>query len=604
LSAVVRRRLAVEGATFIEEGRVGWKKSLLFGLIIAFVVLGTAGYRVVGSGTDGTPPPQQQVAAQVVAPVDRQVSAPDRELTPSPEPAPPAESAMSPKEELAVPVPAYGVNAGHPAAVDAGMAVLDRGGNAVDAAIAAAYAVGVAEPFGSGIGGGGAALVVAFDEEAITYDYRDVVNASGTIPASDIGIPGFVAGMEALHAEYGTIDLAELIDPAIRVAEDGVEAYQMLADQLRFAADRLPVADLPHLYPGGRPLQVGDLMVQTELAETLRTIAAGGSAEFYRGEISERLASVDGIDLPSLASYEVKLRAPVAGTFGGYEVLSAPPPLAGATLVQMLQIAEAMGAAEHEPGSPEFVHALAMGWRAANHYRTWELADPDFVDVPTDKLTDADLNTALAAQIPADGLLELPSDGPLDAAGGETTHLTVVDADGTMVAMTNTLTNIWGSGRYELGFMLNDQLGIFGGQHANQPAEPGKRAVSSTVPTIVLDTEGRPVLGLGSPGGSRIPAAVANVVTRWALHGETLVDAVAAPRFHLNGRVLHLEEPTTGLVDALRAYGYDDVGGPPFSYYFGSVQALEVDYDAGEVRGTADHRRAADWRAGDRTSDG
>ena len=434
----------------------------------------------------------------------------------------------------------------------------------------------------------------------VAYDYRDVVNAAGQIPATEVGIPGFVAGMDALHADYGTLDHAELVAPAIAVAEDGIDTYEMLAHQLGVHARRMPRGDLPHLFPGDRPLQLGERLVQPELADTLRAIAEGGAEAFYSGPIAAALdARVDGVDAASLAAYEVRRREPVAGPFGDYTVVSAPPPLAGATLVQLLQVAEAMGLADHEPGSDAFVHALAMGWRVANHFRTWQLADPDFVAVATDELTDAAHNAVLAAGIPLDAMLQGDPEAVLDAGAGETTHLTVVDADGTMVSMTNTLTSLFGSGLYVDGFFLNDSLGIFGGQVRNQPPEPGKRAVSSTVPTIVLDAEGRPVLGLGSPGGSRIPNAVAGVLARWALHDVQLADAVAAPRFHLHGSELHLEDLDADLVAGLRRRGYG-VAGPPFAYYFGSVQALEIDYDAGVIVGTADPRRAGAWRAEER----
>jgi gamma-glutamyltranspeptidase / glutathione hydrolase len=533
---------------------------------------------IAGCGRTGPP-----VADDAAAPRQAEVATLDGLETP----APPAH-----------PVPYYGVNAAHPAAVEAGMTVLAAGGNAVDAAIATAYAAGVAEPFGSGIGGGGAALVVEQGGEPVAYDYRDVVNRSGQIPASEIGVPGFVAGMEALHADYGTLDRADLVAPAIAVAEDGVETYEMLAHQVNLHARRMPQDRLPHFFPGGRPLQVGERLVQPELADTLRVIADGGAAAFYEGALAEALAAaVEGVDGASLAAYDVRRREPVAGPFGDYTVVSAPPPLAGATLVQMLQVAEALGLAEHEPGSAAFVHALAMGWRVANHFRTWQLADPDFVEVATDELVDATVNAVLAAGIPADAILEGDPGELADAAGaGETTHLTVVDADGMMVSMTNTLTSLFGSGQYALGFFLNDSLGIFGGQVRNQPPEPGKRAVSSTVPTIVLDGHGRPVLGLGSPGGSRIPNAVAGVLARWALHDMPLAEAVEAPRFHLHRSELHLEDEQPDVADSLRGRGYK-VSGPPFSYYFGSVQALEIDYDTGALVGAADPRRAAAWRA-------
>ena len=187
-------------------------------------------------------------------------------------------------------------------------------------------------------------------------------------------------------------------------------------------------------------------------------------------------------------------------------------------LVQLLQIAEAMGVADHKPGSAEFVHDLASGWRLANHYRTVEMADPDFVDVITDHLTDVERNARIAATVPADALPEVGR--LLEDVGGETTHLVVVDADGMMVSMTNTLSNFWGSGQYALGFFLNDQLRYFQPpEGSGHPPEPGKRPHAYSTPTIVFDAEDRPVLAVGSPGGRRIPHVMGQVLLLWTLLG-------------------------------------------------------------------------------------
>ena len=548
---------------------------------------------------------------------------------------PPAEAAPEPEPPEEDPGPAlsqFGVSAGDPDAVAAGMQILEAGGNAVDAAVAAAFAVTVVEPFASGIGGGGAAIVAWPDQEPVNYDYREVVAQDGQIPASDTGIPGFVAGMAQLLDEQGSLDLAEVLQPAIDLAREGTSTSETLATQLRNSAHRLPVNELPHLFPDGSPLSAGAPLVQDELADTLERLAEHGAADLYHGELAATLAArIDGIDEGSLAAYEVQRSTPPSGTFAGYEVHAASPPLPGVGLIQMLQVSEALGAEEHPLDSADLVHAIAMSWRVADRSIASDLGDPEFVDVPTDRLTDPARNAEVAAEIPRDGLLasapigqehplpimamaaspspQLPAEP--SAAGmagvgsgpdaGNTTHLTVVDADGGMVSMTNTLTNFWGSGQYTSGFFLNDQLRRFsvGSGSSSNVAEPGRRSVSWSLPAMVSDAEGRPVLGLGSPGGRRIPMVLTQILVRWGLHGQSLEEAVAAPRFHLEGDELHVEEPLPGTVaDDLRGRGYVGLAVPGPPLYFGSVQALEIDHDRGEIIGARDTRREADWSVG------
>lgn len=558
--------------------------------------------------------PRAEVAEPDEGPVPAEPS-----LEPAPPPAhqgeladpPPEPVDEEPEEDPGPVLGAYGVSAGDTAAVAAGMGILEEGGNAIDAAVATAFAVAVVEPFASGIGGGGAAVIAWPGEDPVAIDYREVVAQDGRIPGSNVGIPGFVAGMGELLEAHGTLGLAEVLEPAIALARDGSPTSQTLATQLRNSAHRLPVGRLPHLYPGGRALNAGEPLVQTELADTMERLAEHGTDDLYEGEIAATLsASIDGIDGASLAAYGVQRSSPASGSFGGYEVHAAAPPLPGTGLVQMLQVAEAMGAEDHRLGSADLIHTIVMAWRVADRSIASVLGDPDFVDVPVARLTDPERNAELAAEVPRDGLLATrpaPDQPPgqltlaTTATGpGNTTHLTVVDADGVMVSMTNTLTNFWGSGQYELGFFLNDQLRRFsiGGGSSNVP-EPGRRSVSWSLPALVTDQEGRPVLGIGSPGGRRIPNVLTQVLVRWGLHGQSLEEAVAAPRFHLEGADLHVEQlPAGEVADELYARGYASISVPSPPLYFGSVQALEVDHEAGAVKGARDTRREADWDVG------
>lgn len=503
-----------------------------------------------------------------------------------------------PTEDPAPTLTEAGVSAGHPAAVEAGVEVLAAGGNAVDAAVATAFAVSVVEPFASGIGGGGAALVVPTDPEEppLAYDYREVVAGDGVIPPTGTGIPGFVAGMAELHDEHGELPWAEVLAPAIELAEDGHPASAMLAEQLRVGHGSNVIARNPQFASGGQPLGTGDLLVQPELAATLATLAAEGADAFYTGQISAELVGVDGIDAESLAGYEVMRGEPAGGSVGDYELLAAMPPLPGAALVQQLQVAEALGAGELEPGSAEFLHVMASAWSVADETVNTVIGDPAFVDVPVAELTDPERNASIAADLPAASVVTTASAAGAvpPAEPGNTTHISVVDSEGLAVSMTNTITIFWGSGESVGGFFLNDQLSRFdavGTTQANTPA-PGRRSVSWAVPAVLADADGRPVLVLGTPGGRQIPNILSGVIMRWALHGETLADAVAAGRAHAEGSTLRVETmPSQEVVDALAGYGYTPEVVAPEVRLFGSVQALEIDHDEGTVTGAQDDRR-------------
>ncbi|WP_341358948.1 gamma-glutamyltransferase [Georgenia sp. M64] len=487
----------------------------------------------------------------------------------------------------------FGVSAGHPAAVEAGTAILRAGGSAADAAVAAAFAIAVVEPFASGIGGGGAAIVAPTGGEPEAYDYREVVGQDGVVDARGTGVPGFVAGMAELHEAHGRLPWADLLAPAVELAE-GHPVSDFLALRMRSDYGPSAVADLPHYAPGGVPLAAGQELVQEELAATMRAIAEEGEAAFYSGALADDLAAA-GIDKASLAAYEVVRSAPVRGPVGDLEVLAAPPALPGVALIQMLQVAEAAGAGSAEPGSAEYIEDLSTGWQVADASVQSVLGDPAFVDVPVEELTDPALNAELAAGSSASAGRDDGDVRAADLVPGNTTHLTVVDTDGLMVSMTNTITSFWGGNdaRTVGGFFLNNQLSRFDSisSDANR-AEPGRRSVSWSAPTVVVDGEGRPVLGLGSPGGRQIPNILANVLARWILHDQPLPDAVVAPRFHLEGATLTAEELPPD-AEELSARGWTLRTVPVEDAVFGSVQALEVDHGSGRVTGAADTRREA-----------
>ncbi|WP_380169602.1 gamma-glutamyltransferase [Jannaschia sp. R86511] len=533
----------------------------------------------------------EQRAAPDDAAAPSDAGSPPPATTPTPTPPPTVEPAPSATPAAAA-LESRGVASGHPLASRAGMEVLEQGGNAVDAAVATAFADAVLTPSASGIGGGGVALVAA-DGVTANYDYRDVVNESGTVPDDGLGVPGFVAGMGRLHADHGSLPWQDLLEPATRLAREGVPVSGFLAGAIATGSGQRATGDLPQFRrESGGTLGEGDLLVQEDLAETMAVIAEEGPAAVYDGSLTTALAEVPGLDAESLAAYEVEVAEAAAGPVGDYTMVSASPPHPGAAIIQMVQVAEAGGIAGTDPGSAAFVDLQTRAWRVAQSSVEESIGDPAFVDVPVAELTDPERNAAIAADL--DGAPQALAAGPSGSSAENTTHISVVDADGRAVSMTNTVTNYWGSGREVLGFFVNDSLERFddiGDSDTNAPA-PGRRSVTWSAPTMLLDDRSRPVLVLGTPGGQQIPNVIASVVTRWALHGEDLADVVPADRFFYDDGVLSLE--SSDLTDPLAALGWTvEVLPGSARTRFGSVQALAVDWDTGEVSGVADTRRSA-----------
>lgn len=485
-----------------------------------------------------------------------------------------------------------GVNAGHPLAADAGMQMLEQGGNAVDAAVAAAFAVSVVEPYASGMGGGGSALIADSDGETSAMDYREVVAQDGVIPASNTGIPGFVEGMSQLHEERGSLDWSELLRPAVAMAQGGVPVTETLVQRIA-AGGGAATANLEQFWPGGTTLGVGDRLVQTDLADTLRTLQNEGAEAFYSGNLADSLSQVDGIDHDSLREYSVQRSVPPQGEVGDFQVVSSSPALPGLALIRMMQRLEDNDIAQVDPESAEYIRRVSEAWVDAEQIVQTQLGDSDFVDVDAESIL---LHSASSDETPLASGNSPVADSKNMLSPGNTTHLTVVDRDGTVVSMTNTLTEFWGSGTEVGGFFLNDQLSRFSTVNSpmNQP-EPGRRSVTWSNPALVLDGQNRPVLGLGTPGGANILNILANTLSRWALQGQTLEQAVAAPRFRLDpASGTLLVEPE--MMDAPVASELAQLPWPTQTSapgLFGSVQALDINYDDGSVSGPTDTRLEA-----------
>ncbi|GGF22114.1 gamma-glutamyltranspeptidase [Halobacillus andaensis] len=498
----------------------------------------------------------------------------------------------------------YGVSASNPLAVEAGMEVLEKGGSAADAAVTVSYVLSVVEPYGSGIGGGGETLYHPADGEPITYVYNENAPLNGEMPEDNVGLPGFVKGMETLNADLGNLEMSELIQPAIDIAEEGFAVDNSLHGRLKAAQYRMPISDLPHLYPGGTPVNPGVEIKQEALADTLKVIRDGGAESFYNDQLGQNfLANTSGHTEQDLTQYEVKTAAPAMGSFAGYDVITAPPPFGGTTLIQSLNMVEDLDLEKAAANDQDYIHLLGEVIKRSYSDRLSNISDPEFNQINVDEMT----SDAYAAQLAEDiSLSDLSedyeiNDSPADEADHDnTTHFVIVDKEGNMASTTNTLSNFFGSGKFVDGYFLNNQLSNFSETPGSVNApEPGKSPRSYTSPTI-LAKDGQPVMGIGTPGGKRIPMMITDVLTRHLLLDEPLEDVVEAPRFYVEEEEVIMEEAFADSLDEdvkqqLQAKGYtlDTYNSDQF---YGAIHSLVIDREEGFMYGAADSRRAGDWQ--------
>jgi len=520
--------------------------------------------------------------------------------------------------------PAHGsrgmVVTNHPLASAAGAEMLAGGGNAIDAAVAALFALGVAEPMMVGCLGAGHALLRRADGTHTVIDsyatapaaarpdmYRpvadgwpDYMEAEGrdnSVGLRSVGVPGALRGWCEMLARFGTLPLATVLEPAIRHAERGFRVTGYLAECITEAAPdlaRFPESARVFL-PGGRPLRRGEVLVQRDHAATLRTIAAEGAEALYGGTLGKRLVEHmerEGglIALDDLARYRTVERAPVRGSYRGFEVIGAAPPTGGGIhLVQILNILEGYDVTGLGYGTADGVHLVAEALKIAFADRAAATGDPAFVDVPVARLVARDYAAARRDEIDMARAGAHPAGIP--AAGSpHTTHLTVADGDGNVVAATQTINSLFGSKAMVpgTGLLLNNTMALFDPHpgHALSVA-PGKRMTSSMAPTIVL-RDGRPRAALGLPGGVRIFASVLQALLNLIDHGMSLQEAVEAPRVFTQGQELEVEQAVPERVRSqLAARGHDVV---PVAHVAGGMCAVGWEPD-GTLTG------AACWRA-------
>ena len=451
-----------------------------------------------------------------------------------------------------------------PAAARVGRAVLESGGNAVDAAAATVFAIGVARPQSCGIGGGGFMVFRSAQGKTDTLDFRETAPAAfrpRTLKSKGlhtdftghltVGVPGTVAGTQAMLKRYGTISLARAVRPAERLARGGVRVTPEVAAATKENAKRLKLfpASRRQYLRRGKPLRAGSRLRQRDMAATLRRIIRSGPRGFYRGvnarrivadmRRASRLKGDRGImRLRDLARYEAKWRAPLTGSFRGRQIVAMPPPTSGGiAVVQMLNVLEGFDLKASGQSSANSLHSIIEAEKQAFADRGEYVGDPGFVKVPTQRLISKDYAAQRRALIRPDRAQNYkPGLGPRSAGSsgtemGSTTHVSVVDRQGNAVALTCTIEQEVGSAVIApgTGFLLNNELTDFGDPGTANAARAGKRPRSSMSPTIVVE-DGRPVVVTGGAGGSRIIMGVLFTVLNRVEYGLDLPRAVDAER--------------------------------------------------------------------------
>jgi gamma-glutamyltranspeptidase/glutathione hydrolase len=481
-------------------------------------------------------------------------------------------------------------------ASEAGVEVMRRGGNAVDAAVAVGFALAVTYPQAGNIGGGGYMVIRLADGRSAAIDYREVaplaatrdmyLDSTGRLTNKSIvghlasGVPGAVAGMADALARYGTMPLREVMQPAIRLARDGFAVDSGLSRSLESSRSLLEQFGGRDVYfPNGRALQPGERFAQPALARTLTLIAERGAAAFYQGEVGDSLVAElrrggGIITKADLAAYRPVAREPLRTTYRGHTLFSMPPSSSGG-----VTISETLNVLETYPklppfGSAAYAHILGSAYQRAFIDRNNKIGDPAFVRVPLDTLTSKAYARQLRATIdPARATPTAQLSARQLSEGSHTTHYSVVDARGNAVATTTTLNNSYGSGVYVTGagFLMNDEMDDFAAQ-PGQPnmfglvqgeqnaIQPGKRMLSAMSPTIVLDSAGRVLLVAGAAGGPTIITGTSQVILNVIEFGMPLADAMRAPRLHHQALPDSLTYEETGLrpavLDSLRAMGH------------------------------------------------
>jgi len=515
------------------------------------------------------------------------------------------------------------VSAGRAEAAEIGRDILSRGGNAIDAAVAVAFAMGVCEPNANGIGGGGFMLIRdGKTGKSVFLDFRENapadaspsmytpkapgsnydVNLANVYGGKSVAVPGEVAGLLYALEHYGTMTAKEVISPAAQLAREGFVVTPLLhADMEEHAPQLKQYGDGWKIYlQNGEAYPVGSILRNPDLANTLDKIAEGGKDAFYKGEIADRIIAQvqkDGgvLSHADLEGFTVRVLEPVHGTYRGYELISSPPPSSGGThVLQILNVLENFDVSALEVNSADYLHLFSEVFKICYADRAKYMGDPNFVKVPLKGLLSKDYARELAARV---DLIKAQKPAPGDPWKHEstsTTHFSIADKEGNLVAVTRTINHFFGSCvvPQDTGFLLNDEMEDFTlDPDSKNAVAGGKVPLSCMSPTFILK-DGKPFAVLGSPGGIRIISSVVQVISRMIDHGMTLEDAVACPRIgdDQTDKIIYESRISPEIIEKLKEMGH-----PVFAYddwhrIMGSVNGCVILPD-GTLQGAADPRR-------------
>lgn len=505
-----------------------------------------------------------------------------------------------------------------------GAEIMEKGGNAVDAAVAMGFALGVCEPFTSGLGGGGIATIHTAEGKDIFIDFREIAPAGATLDlyvdaegknngntksgGLASGVPGEVAGMLYMLEKYGTMSRQQIMQPAIDLANNGYVVSPTMYGAIADEYERMigEYSELGQYYlKDGLPYEVGDTVTNPDLAKTLQLIAENGADAFYKGEVAEAIVAAvqkhGGVmTTEDLANYKAEERVPVTGTYRGYQIISAPPASSGGThIVEALNVLENYDIGAMEVNSAEYLHLFSETFKACFADRAAYMADTAFADVPLDGLTSKDYAKTIYEKI-TDGSQDWTAGNPAQYEGNSTTSFSIADKEGNVVTVTQTIECFWGSkiAVEGYGFIMNDEMHDFSTSlDSVNKLEPGKRPLSSMSPTIVLREDGSSFMSVGSPGGLRIWPTVTQVISHVIDHNMDIQEAIDTARIFDNGTDTGINYESGGVTPvtadvaaALEAQGHAVTDKGEWQLFFGGVQGIVYQED-GTLRGGADPRR-------------
>ena len=515
------------------------------------------------------------------------------------------------------------VSAGKYEASQAGLEIIKKGGNAVDAAVAVSFALGVCEPQASGIGGGGFMTIHSEDGQDTFINFREIApalatpemwqkDAEGNVISNQkqkggksVGVPGTVRGMEYAFQNFGSgnVTWADVIQPAIDLAENGYKVSPTLYNDATNSYDAMidyPELGKVYLREDGLNYEIGETIKNPDLAKTLKKIAEGGADAFYTGPIAEAIVKATNLyggvmTMDDLANYQPKIMEPAKGTYRGYQIISSPLPSSGGShVIEGLNILENFDMSSYEYDSKERLGLMTEVHKMIYNDRGKYMGDPEFVEVPIKGILSKERAAELAKLItPGESVGEYEEISPWQYEHEDTTHYSVADKKGNMVAVTQTVNYYFGSNIIPAGtgFCLNDEMDDFSADPESPNAiAGGKCPLSSMSPTVVLKEDGSPFMVLGSPGGTTIITTVEEVISNVIDYGMDMQEAINAPRFTNRATGAISYESRYEHMKDLEAIGDELTESDPYNRSFGSVQAVMYGED-GLLHGGADPRR-------------